>query len=69
MTDATITLCPGRRIAHALGRWLARQGRRRTSAARQAALCDHILRDIGVGRPQIDLAALRTRRGALRKPA
>lgn len=66
MTETTITLRPERRIARSLWLWLNR--RRRTSAptAHLDTLSDHMRRDIGIDRDEIDHRAIRSLHDAMR---
>ena len=65
MTDTTMTLRPERRLMQRLWLWLAAIGRR-PPAAHLDTLSDHMLRDIGVERDEIDRMATRTLHEAMR---
>lgn len=66
MTDTTLTLRAEHRFSQRLRRWLSSLGRHRTTAAHLETLSDHMLRDIGVERGQLDQLAIRTQHDAMR---
>ncbi len=62
MTDITLTLRAERKFSHRLRLWLSSLPHHRTAASNLDTLSDHMLRDIGVQRDEID----RMQRNALR---
>jgi uncharacterized protein YjiS (DUF1127 family) len=66
MTDIKMTLRPHLPLARRLRLWLAPRRRRRAPAAHLDTLSDHMRRDIGSPRDELDRMAIRTLHDAMR---